>query len=41
MNRLREDDGFEELGWLVAMIMALGFLFLSTVFLLAWAGWWI
>lgn len=34
-----EDDGMEELGWLVAMLMALGFLFFAVVTLIAWMGW--
>lgn len=38
MQRLREDDGFEELGWLIAMLAALGFLFFAVVYFLHWAG---
>ena len=38
MNRY-EDDGMEELGWLIAMLMALSFLFFSLVYFLHWAGW--
>ncbi len=34
-----EEDGMEELGWLVAMLMALGFLFGAFVYALHWAGW--
>jgi hypothetical protein len=32
-----EEDGMEELGWLVAMLMALGFLFFALVYFLHWA----
>ena len=32
-----EDDGFDDLGWLVAMIAALGFLFGALVYVLHWA----
>jgi hypothetical protein len=39
MQRLNEDDGLEELGWLAAMLVALGFLFFSLVYFLHWAGW--
>ena len=38
MQRLNEDDGLEELGWLAAMLGALGFLFFSLVYVLHWAG---
>lgn len=38
MNRLREDEGLEELGWLIAMLAALGFLFFALVYFLHWAG---
>jgi hypothetical protein len=38
MNRY-EEDGLEELGWLIAMLMALGFLFGAFVYVLHWAGW--
>ena len=34
-----EEDGMEELGWLVAMLAALGFLFFSLVYFMHWAGW--
>lgn len=34
-----EDDGIDELGWLVAMLGALGFLFFAVVYFLHWAGW--
>lgn len=39
MNRLNEDDGFEEMGWLVAMLAAIGFLFFAVVTFMLWAGW--
>ena len=39
MQRLNEDDGLEELGWLAAMLAALAFLFFSLVYVLHWAGW--
>jgi len=39
MNRLNEDDGLEELGWLAAMLAALGFLFFSLVYFMHWARW--
>lgn len=35
----REDDGVEDLGWLVAMLGALGFLFGASVYVLHWVGW--
>lgn len=38
MQRL-EDDGLEDFGWLVIMLMALGFLFFAMVYVLHWAGW--
>lgn len=38
MNRY-EEDGLEELGWLMAMLGALGFLFFALVYVLHWAGW--
>lgn len=34
-----EDDGIDELGWLVAMLGALGFLFFAVVYFLSWMGW--
>ena len=34
-----EEDSMEELGWLVAMLVALGFLFFALVCFLHWAGW--
>lgn len=34
-----EDDGLDELGWLVAMLGALAFLFFALVYFLHWAGW--
>lgn len=37
MQRL-EDDGLDELGWLAAMLAALGFLFFALVYVLHWAG---
>jgi hypothetical protein len=39
MQRLNESDGIEELGWLAAMLAALGFLFFALVYFLHWAGW--
>ena len=36
MNRLNE-DGLEDLGWLAAMLGALGFLFFAIVYFLHWA----
>ena len=33
-----EDDGFDDLGWLFAMLVALGFLFGALVYLLHWLG---
>ena len=39
MERLREDDGLEEIGWLIAMLAALGFLFGAFVYFLNWLGW--
>ena len=32
------DDGLEDLGWLLAMLLALGFLFGALVYLLHWLG---
>jgi hypothetical protein len=37
MQRL-EDDGLDELGWLLAMLAALGFLFGALVYMLHWLG---
>ena len=37
MNRY-EDDGFDDLGWLVVMLVALGFLFGALVYTLHWMG---
>lgn len=34
-----EEDGLEDLGWLVAMLIALGFLFVAVVTFVAWMGW--
>lgn len=34
-----EEDGLEELGWLFAMLCALGFLFFALVYFCHWAGW--
>jgi hypothetical protein len=34
-----EDDGLDDLGWLLAMLGALGFLFGAFVYALHWAGW--
>ncbi len=34
-----EDDGLDDLGWLIIMLMALGFLFFALVYFLHWAGW--
>jgi hypothetical protein len=39
MQRLNEDDGLEDLGWLAAMLGAIGFLFFAVVYFLHWAGW--
>ena len=33
-----KDDGLEDLGWLLAMLAALGFLFGALVYLLHWLG---
>lgn len=38
MQRL-ENDGLDELGWAVAMLAALGFLFFAIVYFFHWAGW--
>ena len=38
MQRLNEDDGLEDLGWLAAMLGAIGFLFFAIVYFLHWAG---
>jgi hypothetical protein len=38
MNRY-EDDGLDDFGWLILMLMALGFLFFSLVYFLHWVGW--
>ena len=38
MQRYKE-DGLEELGWLVAMLGALGFLFFALVYCINWMGW--
>lgn len=38
MQRWR-DDGLEDLGWLMAMLGALGFLFGASVYVLHWVGW--
>jgi hypothetical protein len=35
---MSEDDGLEELGWLVAAMAALAFLFFAVVYLLNWMG---
>ena len=37
MNRYEEDD-LDALGWLIAMLMALGFLFGAFVYVLHWMG---
>lgn len=37
MNRY-EDDGLDDLGWLIAMVAALGFLFGAFVYVLHWMG---
>ena len=37
MQRL-EDDGLDELGWLIGMRAALGFLFGALVYTLHWMG---
>ena len=37
MNRYEEDD-LDSLGWLIAMLMALGFLFGAFVYVLHWMG---
>ena len=37
MNRY-EDDGLDDLGWLIAMLAALGFLFGAFVYALHWMG---
>ncbi len=38
MHRYEEDD-LDALGWLIAMLAALGFLFGALVYTLNWAGW--
>lgn len=38
MNRYEEDD-LDSLGWLIAMLAAIGFLFGAFVYTLHWAGW--
>lgn len=37
MNRY-EEGGLEDLGWLAAMLGAIGFLFFAIVYFLHWAG---
>lgn len=37
MNRYEEDD-LDSLGWLIAMLAALGFLFGAVVYTLHWMG---
>ena len=37
MQRL-EDDGLDDFGWLLIMLMALGFLFFALVYTLHWLG---
>ena len=37
MNRYEEDD-IDALGWLIGMLIALGFLFGALVFTLHWMG---
>jgi hypothetical protein len=34
-----EDDGLDDLGWLILMLLALGFLFFAVVTFVAWMGW--
>jgi len=34
-----QDDGLDDFGWLIIMLMALGFLFLALVYVLHWMGW--
>lgn len=34
-----EDDGLDELGWLAAMLVALGFTFGAFVYAMHWMGW--
>ena len=34
-----QDDGLDDFGWLILMLMALGFLFLALVYVLHWMGW--
>lgn len=34
-----EEDGLEELGWLIVLLAALGFLFGAIVFAFNWMGW--
>lgn len=38
MNRF-EDDGLDDLGWLIGMLAALGFLFGAVVYFAHWMGW--
>lgn len=38
MHRYEEDD-LDSLGWLIGMLMALGFLFGALVYALHWMGW--
>lgn len=33
-----EDDGLDDLGWLLVMLLALGFLFGALAYLLHWLG---
>lgn len=37
MNRY-EDDGLDDLGWLIGVVAALGFLFGAFVYVLHWMG---
>ena len=39
MKRYEDDDLLDSVGWLIAMLMALGFLFGSLVYTLHWMGW--
>ncbi len=34
-----EDDGLDDLGWLILMLLALGFLFFAVVTFMLWMGW--
>lgn len=39
MKRFEDDDLLDSVGWLIGMLMALGFLFGALVYALHWMGW--